>query len=90
VQVLVANFDETLQADYLQIVSELRASGVNAMVYLETSDLKKQLAYASDKGIPQVLIYGPNEVATGEVIIKDLQTGEQKKIKKSELSVFCV
>ncbi|HEU5114553.1 MAG TPA: histidine--tRNA ligase [Candidatus Paceibacterota bacterium] len=77
---LIINFDESLQGDYLELASNLRDAGVNTILYFETADLKKQLSYASDKGIRYALIYGSNEAKEGKIVIKDLEKGSQKEV----------
>ncbi|HEY0907997.1 MAG TPA: histidine--tRNA ligase [Candidatus Paceibacterota bacterium] len=77
---LIVNFDEALTDDYLKLASELREAGVNTMLYLDSADMKKQLSYASDKGIRYALIYGANEAKEGVVMVKDLEKGTQEKI----------
>ncbi|MEK7607894.1 MAG: histidine--tRNA ligase [Patescibacteria group bacterium] len=83
--VLIVNFDESLTNDYLRFASELRDIGINTMLYFEAADLKKQLGYASDKGIKYALIYGPNEAKEGIVVIKDLEKSTQEKMKINEI-----
>jgi len=75
---LVINMDESLQSDYLRMVSELRTAGINTALYYESGDMGKQLKYASDRGIRYAVIYGIDEAKEGKVVIKDLSTGEQK------------
>jgi len=75
---LVINMDESLQSDYLRMVSELRTAGINTALYYESGDMGKQLKYASDRGIRYAVIYGTDEAKEGKVVIKDLSTGEQK------------
>ncbi|HVU06200.1 MAG TPA: histidine--tRNA ligase [Candidatus Paceibacterota bacterium] len=82
---LIVNFDESLQADYLRLASDLRAAGVNTVVYFDTADMKKQLSYASDKGIKYALIYGSDEAKEGKIVIKDLEKGSQEKIAFGEV-----
>jgi histidyl-tRNA synthetase len=77
---LIVNFDEALQNEYLKMASDLRQAGVNAVLYFDRADLKKQLSYASDKGIRYVVIYGSNEAKEGKVVVKDLEKGTQEKV----------
>jgi histidyl-tRNA synthetase len=84
-RVLIVNFDETLTNDYLTMAGDLRQAGINTMLYFDTADMKKQLAYASDKGIRYALIYGSNEAKEGVVMVKDLEKGTQEKVKMGEI-----
>ncbi len=79
-RVLIVNFDAALTNDYLTLASNLRTAGINTMLYFDTADIKKQLSYASDKGIPYALLYGSNEAKEGVIVIKNLQEGTQKKV----------
>ncbi|HVT74801.1 MAG TPA: histidine--tRNA ligase [Candidatus Paceibacterota bacterium] len=83
---LIVNFDETLRADYLRLASDLRAAGVNTILYFDTTDMKKQLSYASDKGIKYALIYGSEEAKEGKIVLKDLEKGSQEKIAIGEVA----
>lgn len=76
--VLVTLFDETTKAASLKFAQELRKSGVNTEIFLQSAKLKKQFAYADKKSIPFVIIIGPDEAANQTVTIKDMVSGEQK------------
>ncbi|MFN8239832.1 MAG: histidine--tRNA ligase [Bacteroidales bacterium] len=77
---LVINFGEQ-EIDYaLKIASALHQNGINAEVYPDTAKIKKQMSYADSRGIPFVLMAGSDEIASGEVTVKDMKTGEQKKV----------
>ena len=54
---------------------ELRAAGVRAEVYLGTSGMKAQMKYADRRGAPAAVILGGDEIAAGQVTIKDLDAG---------------
>ncbi|MDO8579511.1 MAG: His/Gly/Thr/Pro-type tRNA ligase C-terminal domain-containing protein, partial [bacterium] len=84
-QALIVNFDESLTNDYLKLATELRAAGINTMLYFESTDLKKQLGYASDKGIKFAIMYGPNETKEGMMVVKNLEEGTQEKVALKEV-----
>jgi histidyl-tRNA synthetase len=46
--------------------------------------MKKQMGYADAKHIPFVAIVGGDEVASGKVMLKNMQTGEQKLVSIEE------
>lgn len=87
VKVLVCQTgDNNKVQDYaLSILKDLRQNNVSAEMYLDLKPLDKQLKYAVERDIPQVVIIGENEVTEGKVTIKDLTTREQKTILKEEL-----
>lgn len=84
-QVLVTIFGEELIGDSLRLVGELRRAGVRSELYLGAEKLGKQLSFASKRGIPYVVILGPEEVARGEVQVKNLRSGEQRSISPDRL-----
>ena len=69
----------------LPIAKALREAGVSVEVYPEATKLKKQFDYADKKAIPFISINGSNEMESGTVNIKNLQSGEQKAFAVSAL-----
>jgi histidyl-tRNA synthetase len=47
--------------------------------------MKKQMGYANQKQIPFVAVIGGDEMANGEVTLKNMLTGEQNKVKCTDL-----
>ena len=84
-QVLVTLFDEELYARTLALSGRLRQAGIKVEQILEADRLGKQLRYANRMGIPYVVILGPDEVAAGQVVLKDMQSGEQQAYAEAEL-----
>ena len=78
-------FNVDLYAETLALASRLRQAGINAEQFLEPIRLGKQFRYADRKGVPYVVILGPDEVATGNVVLKDLATGEQQAYSEQGL-----
>ena len=84
-RVLVAPMDEAVLPAALSVASRLRAAGLGTEVYLEQSKLKKQLKYADQRGIPAVVIVGPDEVAAGEATVKMMADGSQMAVPLDSL-----
>jgi histidyl-tRNA synthetase len=82
-QVLVTLFDAELYPQTVALAGRLRAAGINTEQFLEPIRLGKQLRYADRKGIPYVLILGPDELAAGQVVLKNLATGEQQALSEA-------
>ena len=76
-QVLVTLFDEDLRKETLGVATRLRQAGINAEQILEPIRLGKQFRFADRKGIPFVVILGPDELDAGQIVVKNLKTGEQ-------------
>jgi histidyl-tRNA synthetase len=85
-QIFVTIFDDDLAGASLSLARELREAGINVETALDTRDkLGKQFKYADRKGIPLALVLGPDELARGEVLIKDLHSGEQRTVARDQI-----
>lgn len=85
-QVLVTVFNRDLVGASIRMANELRGAGVNTELGLEFDGLGKQLKYAAAKSIPFAVIIGPDENATLQATLRNLETGEQTRIKQGELA----
>lgn len=79
-KVLFTNFDTQSEAYSLPLLRQLRQAGISAEMYPDAAKLKKQLDYADRKGIPFVILIGSDEMQTGLLTLKNMQTGEQQKL----------
>ena len=73
--VVVIVFSEADMQHYLDAVAELRNAGVAAELYLGRAGMKAQMKYADRRGAPAAVILGGDEIAAGQVTIKDLDAG---------------
>jgi histidyl-tRNA synthetase len=69
-----------------KLARELRGKGVVVVAGDESFKLKKSLETADKLGIRFVLILGENEVNSGQYALKNLSTGEQASVGKSEIA----
>src|SRR6266850_25112 len=86
VDTLVTIWNHETRAESLALAVELRRNGLRVDVYPEADKLGKQFKYASARNVPFVAILGDDERARGEVGLKDLRSGEQTSVRRSELS----
>lgn len=85
-QVLVTVFSEGLMDKSLEIGSRLRSEKINTEVWLDpSSKLEKQLKYADQKGIPVIIVIGPDEAEKDEVTLKNLSDGSQETLSLDSL-----
>lgn len=85
-QVLVTVFNQDLLSKSIEIASSLRSKNIPTEVWLESEiKLDKQLKYADQKGIPYVVILGPEEVEKSQVTLKDLQNKTQSTLTLDEV-----
>ncbi len=88
-QALVTTFDSGLAGASLNLANKLRDKGIRTEMYLKENDnLGKQFRYADRKGIPYVLILGPDEKREGSVTVKDMKSGEQISLSEDKVADF--
>ena len=84
-QVMFTNFGVE-EANYcLPLLQQLRASGIRSELYPSSDKMKKQMNYANNKGVLFVILVGKDEMKSGVLTVKDMNTGEQSSLKISEL-----
>jgi histidyl-tRNA synthetase len=85
-KVLVTIFCEETLTESLKAAAFLRSQGINTEIYsgLKTK-LDRQLKYANSKQIPYCVIIGPEEVAAGKLILKNMSQRTQQAVVLAEL-----
>lgn len=81
-EILVIPADETpeVKAKALEVASKLRKDGKSVEIYLEKKKLSKKFDYAQKLGIPECVIIGENELKSGVVTVKNMESGEQREV----------
>lgn len=69
----------------LAVAEELRAAGVAAIAELASRSPKTALKRADRLGARLVILLGDDELAAGEVTLKNLASGEQRRVPRSEV-----
>lgn len=86
-QVLIIPMIENLEKP-IRLATDLRKFGIKTEVYLNNKKLKAKFKYADKLKIPYVIVIGEDEIATNMVTIKNMETGEENKVKL-EASEIC-
>lgn len=84
-KVLISNFDKAAEIYSLPILQKFREAGIAAELYPEAAKLKKQMTYADNNNIPFVLLIGSQEMGSGNLNLKNMQTGEQESLKLEQI-----
>ena len=87
-KILLTHFDQKGFEYALSILTKLRKDGIKAEIFPDVTKVKKQLDFASKKGIPFVGICGDNEIQTESLALKNLETGNQEILKIEEVISF--
>jgi histidyl-tRNA synthetase len=83
--VLLTVFDASSIPETLRLAGELRRAGMRVEVYPEPDKLGKQMKYAASRTIPTAAILGGDEIARGQVTLKNLQSGTQESVPRGEV-----
>ena len=84
-QVLFINFGEKETAYCLPFIAEIRKNGIRAEIFPDKAKMKRQMNYANAKNIPYVVFAGEDEIEKRKLMLKDMQSGEQKLVTAKEL-----
>ncbi|ADU70227.1 histidine--tRNA ligase [Pantoea sp. At-9b] len=86
VDVYVIASGQGVQSAAMQLAEKLRDADpqLKLMTNFGGGNFKKQFARADKWGARIALVLGEDEVATGQVVIKDLRTGDQQTLAQSE------
>ncbi len=79
------NFGGEEEFAAMQALEQLRTHGMAAEIYPEATKMKKQMEYASRRGIPFVIIIGSDELAEGKATVKNMFSGEQQTVSIEDI-----
>jgi histidyl-tRNA synthetase len=83
-RVMFVNFGPEEEKAALKELTHLRSEGIASEIFPEPSKLKKQLEYASRREIPFVILIGKEEIESGTFTVKELASGEQRRMSRDE------
>lgn len=86
--ILIIPMTENLQVP-IKLATDLRNLGINTEIYLNDKKLKAKMKYANKLEIPYVVVIGDDEISSGKVRVKNMQTGEEieTEISATEISM---
>lgn len=85
-KVLISVFSPDFWDSSIKLANEVRIAGIETELYPEKeAKLDKQLKYADKRGIPYVIIVGPDEMAKGIVTLKDFSSKTQLVVARETL-----
>jgi histidyl-tRNA synthetase len=79
-QVMFVNFGEKESLYCLTLLKELRNNNISAELYPSSVKIKKQMAYADNKGVQFVIMIGEDEMNSNTLSVKDMNSGEQNNL----------
>lgn len=72
----------------LKIANELRSNGIKVLIEMNKKKVGKCFEYAEHENINYIAIIGSNEIETGIIRVKNMQTKEEVELNLTELSNF--
>ena len=74
--ILIIPMTENLQVP-IKLATELRKLKVNTEIYLNNKKIKAKMKYANKLEIPYVIVIGDDEISSGKIKVKNMETGEE-------------
>ncbi|MHB8206185.1 histidine--tRNA ligase [Mucilaginibacter sp.] len=84
-KVLICCFDSDGEKYALPLLHNLRRHDINAELYPAGAKIKKQMEYANNKHIPYTILIGSDEMQSGLLAFKDMESGLQEKLDAKEI-----
>ena len=88
--VLISNFDTQAELYALPVLQQFREAGIAAELYPTSAKLKKQMSYADAKSIPYVILIGSDEMESGKLTLKNMQSGSQQQLNADEITSILI
>jgi histidyl-tRNA synthetase len=85
IKVMFANFGDDEAAFCLPLLKQLRSAGISSELYPTSTKMKKQMTYANNKGVQFVIMVGEDEMESGILSIKNMESGEQNNLNITDL-----
>ena len=78
------------QAAAVSTATALRGAGIRTQLYAEQRKFKAKMSYADRIGVPYIVLLGEDEIAQGQVSVKDMETGAQQMMAlKDAVAMIC-
>ncbi|MDH5815543.1 MAG: histidine--tRNA ligase [Candidatus Nezhaarchaeota archaeon] len=84
-QVFVTYTNPSVKKETIIIAEKLRSEGIRVEVDVMGRKLERQLKYADAKGIPYVIIVGPQEVRNSVYRLRDMKSREERLLSLQEV-----
>ena len=69
----------------IKTANELRDANINSEIYFDNKKLKAKFRYADRLKIPYVIVIGEDEINSGKLTIKNMETGKQEQLPIEEI-----
>ncbi len=87
-KVYVAILSPELALEAQTLAGSLRQQGINVAIDFGDKKLGEQIKTATKHSIPYLIVVGPDEIASGTFVVRDLATGKDTPLPKQSLADF--
>lgn len=84
--VLFINFGEKEADKSMELAMQLRSKEIRCEVYPDAAKMKKQMQYADKKSVKFVVMIGEEELNSGKLTLKNMESGTQDALVFEELA----
>ncbi|MCD6358733.1 MAG: histidine--tRNA ligase [Dehalococcoidia bacterium] len=85
IQVYVAHMGEEAKLKAIKLTAELRHNGIATVASLGSRSLKAQMRQANTFNVAYTVIIGEDELKNNTVMLKDMSSGQQSTVSRTEL-----
>ena len=83
-KVLIVSMVEDLKPA-IDTANALRQAGINTEIYFDNKKIKAKFKYADRLKIPYVIVIGEDEITSGKLTLKNMETGKQEQKEIAEI-----
>ena len=76
--------DDSCRDAAFELAQSLRKAGLGGTLGFETRSVKSTMRQAGKSGARFALLIGPDELAAGTVVVKNMENGEQCAVPRAE------
>lgn len=87
--VYVAAVNDEVRPQVFGILQTLRDAGIPAVADMQNRSLKSQFKVAGKQNARLCVVVGPDELAKGEVVVRNMQTHDEKKVSVEDIAHVC-
>ncbi|MEM8908992.1 MAG: His/Gly/Thr/Pro-type tRNA ligase C-terminal domain-containing protein, partial [Bacteroidota bacterium] len=84
-RLLLIAFDADCHRYAFNCLKAIRRAGIHAELYPDPVKLKKQMKYANARQVPQVVLIGSQEMESGLLTVKNMETGTQESLSLEQI-----
>ena len=84
-QLLFLALDDAAHKYAYSCLIKARRAGINADLYPSAAKMKKMMKYANARNVPYTVIIGSEEMTSGRLAFKNMETGAQEKLEIGEI-----